>query len=104
MTEELFPYYPFYSLSYWEDFYSKGVISYDWYFNLENFNSAKFNIDSWDREAEILILGVGSSTITDYLISKQFLHVTLVDFSPKLISFLKQKYEHMKECEEWTCI
>lgn len=98
-----FKYVPFYTLNYWEEFYSKGVITYDWYFNLENIQKDYFNIDSWDRTAEILILGAGSSALTDYLISKQFLNVTLVDFSPKLVAFLRQKYEHLKECEEWTC-
>lgn len=94
---------PFHLQEYWEDFYKNGALTYDWYVNLENIQTDYFNIDQWDREAEILIIGVGSSSIIDCLIEKKFLHVTLVDYSEQLISKLKQKYESFEECEEWDC-
>jgi len=99
-------YVPFHLKSYWEQYYKNAATgeNSEWYFDMTKFQSANFNFENFDRQAEIIILGVGNSKIVDYLISKKFLHVTMVDFSQYLIEQLKKKYEVLPECEEWDCI
>jgi len=108
MNDEInlgYSYLPFHLSSYWDNFFRNQNlnISFDWYFNLEFYKSNTFNILNWDRNSEIIILGVGNSNIIEYLIKNKFIHVTVVDFSSTLISFLKIKYENLKECAEWDC-
>jgi len=62
---------PFYSQSYWEDFYrDKTNISnsYDWYFNLTSIKCNLINLSNLKKDSEILIIGVGNS-------SKLFMHL-----------------------------
>jgi hypothetical protein len=97
---------PFHSKAYWEDYY----INYnnlnqldDWYFDIHFYQSNMFNINKWDKHSEIIILGTGNSKIVDYLLSKKFPHVSLIDFSPYLIDWLKNRYENREDCQEWDC-
>jgi hypothetical protein len=97
-------YKPFHLRTFWEDYYKLNIdYPTDWYFDLENFKLKDFDISTWDRNSEIIILGVGNTKLIDYLIVNKFAHVTLVDFSSYLINHLKKKYETLKECAEWDC-
>jgi hypothetical protein len=98
-------YLPFHKKAYWEEYYKNCNLNIfsEWYFDLHSYNSNIFDINKWDTNAEIIIIGVGNSKIIDYLISKKFVHVTLVDFSSTLIDNLKNKYENLEECKEWDC-
>ncbi len=96
---------PFHLNAYWEEFYiSSDLITFsEWYFDLHTYSSNKFNIKNWDKDSEIIILGVGNTYFIDFLVQNKFLHVTLVDFSSTLIEYLKNKYENLEECQEWDC-
>jgi hypothetical protein len=97
-------YKPFHLSTFWDEYYKLNIDSTtEWYFDLENFKLKDFDISTWDRNLEIIILGIGNSKIIDYLIANKFIHVTLVDFSSFLINHIKKKYESIKECAEWDC-
>ena len=98
---------PFYSKSYWEDYYSSNTENLnqldEWYIELTSYQSKAFNINKWNKNSEIILLGAGNSKTNEYLISSKFLHVTLIDFSQSLINWLKRSYEHLEQCKEWDC-
>jgi hypothetical protein len=93
----------FYSREYWEDYYKENGFSgtLDWYFELQGINLKNFNLDNLDRNSEIMIVGVGCSSLIDHLASEKFQYITLVDFSRRLIDYLKGKFE--PHCDEWDC-
>jgi hypothetical protein len=99
-------YVPFHLASYWEEFYKNCDLNNfsEWYFELVEYTSKSFNILNWDKQVEIIILGVGNSNFINYLVENKFEHVTLVDYSSTLINFLKNKYENLEECKEWDCM
>jgi hypothetical protein len=96
---------PFYSREYWENYYKEnGFEGYDdWYFDMQNIKFKRFNFNTLDKSNEIMIIGVGNSSLIDFLIDKSFQYVTLVDFSKTLIEHLRAKYENVKLCEDWDC-
>jgi hypothetical protein len=98
-------YLPFHTPKFWNDYYLNDDLNImtDWYFNLVNYKSNLFDVSKWDRNSEIIILGVGNSNFIDFLINEKFKHVTLVDFSEVLINHLKNKYENLPACGEWDC-
>lgn len=98
-------YLPFHLKSFWEKYYKKiNLDEYDdWYFELHKHRSKLFNINSFELETEILLLGVGNSKMADTFLQKNFTHISMVDFSEKLIDWIKSKYEKNELCEEWDC-
>jgi hypothetical protein len=99
-------YIPFHMKVFWEKYYKKiHLDNYnDWYFELHKQRSKLFNINSFDLDAEILLLGVGNTKMVDYFLEKNFTHISMVDFSDTLIEWIKSKYEANEKCEEWDCM
>ena len=99
-------YLPFHMKSFWEKYYKQINMNNlnDWYFELNNLKSKRFDIKSFDQNSEIFIIGVGNSKILDYFLEKKFAHLSVIDFSNSLIEWIKKKYETKPECEEWDCI
>jgi len=96
---------PYHSEKYWEEFYKdNNSLNYDWYFELNFLKSNYFDLNKINGESEILILGIGNSSIIEYFIKNKFKYVTCVDFSSYLIKNLKEKYENREECLEYDCI
>lgn len=103
--QETINYMPFHTKDFWENYYKQtGFDANDWYFPLVGLNSKLLDISSLSKDSEILITGVGTSSILDYLMNNKFVGVTCVDFSESLIKHLKSKYESCKDCSEWDCI
>lgn len=96
-------YFPFHLKNYWEKQHESITTPEEWYIDLTTYYNKKFNINLWNKEQEILILGVGYSKLIDHLIAKNFKHVTLVDFSENLMNFLTNKYSNLESCAEWDC-
>jgi len=104
---------PFYSQSYWEEFYKdlSNLTIYDWYFNLSSTKCNLINISNIKKTSEILVIGVGTSSkgfllyvgIIDDMIKKKLEYVTLLDFSKLLIDHIQDKYSNYNECSEWQC-
>lgn len=99
-------YLPFHLNSYWEEFYRNTDLNnfFEWYFELADYSSKSFDILNWDKQIEIIIIGVGNSNFINFLVENKFEHVTLVDYSSTLINFLKNKYENLEQCKEWDCM
>jgi len=95
---------PFHTEKYWDEFYKESTnTNYDWYFELKAIKSTYFDLTNLNPESEILILGIGNSSIIDYFIKNKFKYVTCVDFSSFLTKQLKEKYENREECLEYDC-
>lgn len=96
---------PFHTKDFWETYYKQTGFNTnnDWYFPLINLPSKLFDLSSLSKDNEILITGVGTSSILDYLMNNKFIGVTCIDFSESLIKHLKSKYENSKDCSEWDC-
>ncbi len=91
-----------FDVAYWNDFYKvNGFDLPDWYFNFEKIKPEI--IKKWDPDSEILIIGVGVSSILNHLIENKFSYVTVLDYSPPLIEYLRKKYSQLPECKEWDC-
>jgi hypothetical protein len=95
----------FYSREYWEEYYKENGFDSlgDWYFEFQKVKLKDFSLESFEKTSETMLIGVGCSSLIDYLIELQFKHVTLVDFSRTLIDHLKLTYENRRNCEEWDC-
>ena len=91
-----------FDLNYWNEFYlSNGYENLpEWYYDFQKINNDE--IDKWNVDSEILIVGVGTSSILEYLASKKFPFVTVLDYSESVIELLKRKYE--LEFDDWDCI
>lgn len=86
-------YLPFHLSKFWNDFYtSKGIETFNWYFDLTKLEIPEFNYKQWSKESELLLIGSGTSSFLDYLNSKDIETVTLIDFSTVLVEKLKDKY------------
>lgn len=95
---------PFHTEKYWDEFYKENPnTNYDWYFELNLIKSNHFDLTNLNPELEILILGIGNSSIIDFFIKNKFKYVTCVDFSSYLTKQLKEKYENKDECLEYDC-
>jgi len=95
---------PFHTEKYWEKFYKENPnTNYDWYYELNILKSIYFDLANLNPQLEILILGIGNSSIIDYFIKNKFKYVTCVDFSTYLIKQLKEKYQNKEECVEYDC-
>jgi len=95
---------PFHTEKYWDEFYKENPnTNYDWYFELNMLKSSYFDLTNLNPESEILIPGIGNSSIIEYFINNKFKYVTCVDFSSYLIKQLKEKYENKEECLEYDC-
>lgn len=95
---------PFHSEKYWEEFYRENINNiYDWYFELNILKSNYFNFNNLNVDSEILVLGVGNSSVIEYFIKNKFKYITFVDFSALLIKNLREKYESRDECAEYDC-
>ncbi len=56
---------PFYSQSYWEEYYKDKVnlqTMTDWYFNVSTTKSRLINFTNIKKDSEILVIGVGNSS------------------------------------------
>ena len=59
----------FNTTNYWDEYYLKNnSMQFEWYFDVTNYHSSYFDVNNWDKESEILIIGVGQSKIIDFLI------------------------------------
>ena len=95
---------PFHTEKYWDEFYKENInTNYDWYFELNLIKSNYFDLANINPESEILILGIGNSSIINYFIKNKFKYITCVDFSTDLIKSLKEKHENTNECLEYDC-
>jgi hypothetical protein len=91
-----------FDIAYWNDFYNiNGFDLPDWYFNFEI--TKPEIVEQWKPESEILVIGAGVSSILNYLSNKNFPYVTVLDYSPPLIEYLKTVYSKKPECEDWDC-
>jgi hypothetical protein len=91
-----------FDLNYWNEFYlSNGYENLpEWYYDFQKINYDEIN--KWNINSEILIIGAGTSSLLEYLSSKKFPYITVLDYSEPVIKFLKRKYEI--EFQEWDCI
>jgi hypothetical protein len=91
-----------FDVAYWNDFYKvNGFDIPDLYFNLELIKSDI--VEKWNPESEVLIIGAGVSSILNYLAERKFTYVTVLDYSPPLIEYLKMKFSRITECQDWDC-
>lgn len=89
---------------YWNIFYKENNYkTVDWYFELQNLSKNVFDLNSYNRDTEILVIGVGSSSITDILVKEKFSRCIFIDFCQGLIEHLADKYLSNDSLADWDC-
>lgn len=99
---------------YWNNFYKNiNFKDTDWYFNIQNLNTTKFNIKNYSKENEILYIGCGTSSLIKYFFENSFKKVIFIDFSECLIEHLEKLYlineneshnnKFKENTNEWDC-
>lgn len=95
------------SVSFWNDEYvSKNFKQLDWYFEIQKLKTTKFDIRSYPKNKEILVVGVGTSSIIDYFWKEHYTKLIFIDFSDKLIKHLEDKYlkeDNETDLNDWDC-
>ena len=95
---------PFHTEKYWDTFYKENLsLQYDWYFELNLLKTNNFDLKNLNQESEILLLGIGNSSLLDFFIKNKFNYITSLDFSPIIINYLKIKYENIEQTSEYDC-
>ena len=90
-----------FEINYWNEFYASNGFENlpEWYYDFQKINNDEIN--KWNTNSEILIVGIGTSSIIEFLSSKKFPYVTILDYSEPVIELHKTKYE--LEFDEWDC-
>ena len=81
------------NINYWNKRYSneKGL-SFDWICNYNSIRELILPRLYENKDAEILILGCGNSTLPAELHSEGFHYITNIDYSPTIIEEMKSRY------------
>ena len=81
------------SQSFWKEQHeSMNFQQVDWYFEVQKLKFNNFNLLSYNKENEILVVGIGTSSIIDYFSKQGFLHLIFIDYCESLIDNLSEKY------------
>lgn len=106
--ENILSTFNFSSQSFWDAYYKRTDFkTNDWYLQIEKIPLKKFNFSKYTSESEILMVGIGTSSIIDYLIECGYKKVIFVDFCEDLINYLSDKYlnndKYSKITADWDC-
>lgn len=89
---------------FWNMFYHESKFkTVDWYFELQNLNKSVFDLNNYKRDTEILVVGVGTSSLIDILIKENFSRCIFIDFCQGLIDYLGEKYLSIESLADWDC-
>ena len=87
----------YYESSFWDEFYtSHKNEQIDWFFDFNSLKLNEFKISTIKKKDNILLLGVGLSSISDILYKNEYENVDIIDFSKEVYNYLKSKYENYK--------
>ena len=88
-------------VDYWEDHYSKNEEAFDWLYRWESPNQVKAMKDNllkyFNADSKILVLGCGTSRLTEELVDEGFEKVTSVDWSSTAIKLCKERYADQED-------
>eukprot|EP00359_Climacostomum_virens_P003416 CAMPEP_0204907420 /NCGR_PEP_ID=MMETSP1397-20131031/6573_1 /ASSEMBLY_ACC=CAM_ASM_000891 /TAXON_ID=49980 /ORGANISM="Climacostomum Climacostomum virens, Strain Stock W-24" /LENGTH=206 /DNA_ID=CAMNT_0052076567 /DNA_START=1 /DNA_END=621 /DNA_ORIENTATION=- len=87
------------SVAYWNSRYeAEGDVSYDWLLSYAQLRSVIVPRLP-NKQAEILILGCGNSSLSEELYNEGYLCISNVDFSPVVIQRMSDRYQHFETME-----
>lgn len=89
------------SEKYWNDRYSKDLTEFDYYLTFDEIKEVLVdkNVLGDDKEIEIFIPGVGTSSLPESLHKSGYSNVTCVDSSQVLVNHLMEKNKHLHDAE-----
>lgn len=84
----------FLSNNFWNQHYLKNKFStLDWYFDLTKIKLSLFSFSEILKESEILVIGIGTSSIIEYFLINSYEKIIFIDNNKLLIDHLAVKYE-----------
>ncbi|KAI8061153.1 S-adenosyl-L-methionine-dependent methyltransferase [Gongronella butleri] len=85
---------------YWEERYQQEDVSttFDWFKTYDDLKPL-LNEHIKNKDASILILGCGNSTLGEDMYNDGYKHITNIDYSPTVVENMKQRCAHMPEMQ-----
>ncbi|OHT16902.1 endothelin-converting enzyme 2-like protein [Tritrichomonas foetus] len=92
MSEEPLP--EFGKMEYWDDGYKTGEAPAEWFIPYQTF--AKFVRKHVPKDKSVLVIGCGTSSLSNEMYEEGYTQMSSMDYSPEAIEEMKIKYPHLK--------